>query len=255
MLTAMSFNIRNDCDSGTEAWALRLENLVPLIENAAPDLIGFQEVLHHQYLDLIARFPEYDACGVGRDDGINAGERSAIFYKKSRFKLLDSGDFWLSETPDVPSFGWDAVCIRICSHVKLYDKETEKAFVYYNVHFDHIGKVAMRESAKQICATMLSQECPTFITGDFNFEEKTEPYQIMTENGLSDAKYAANLAMSYGTFHGYDPSEDISEESPIDYLFFADGKFDIQSYEVLINGSKGNHASDHYPVLIKMLQL
>ena len=255
MLTVMSFNIRNDCDSGTEAWDLRIENLVPLIKDANPDLIGFQEVLHHQYLDLIERFPEYDYAGAGRDDGVDLGERAAIFYKKDRFKLLDVGNFWLSETPEKPSFGWDAACVRICTYTKLYDNETKKEFIFYNVHFDHIGKVAMRESAKQICATMLANDIPSFITGDFNVEEKTEPYNIITKNGLSDAKYAANVTMSYGTFQGYNPSETISEESPIDYLFFADGKFDIESYEVLVNGSKGKHASDHYPVLVKMAQL
>jgi len=254
MLAVMSFNIRNDCDSGTEAWKLRIENLVPLVKDAAPDLIGFQEVLHNQYLDLIERFPEYDYAGVGRDDGVNEGERSTIFYKKDRFELLGAGNFWLSETPDAPSFGWDAVCIRICTYTKLYDKETEKAFVFYNVHFDHIGKVAMLESAKQICATMLASDVPAFITGDFNFEETAEPYSIMTQSGLSDAKYAAEATMSHGTFHGYSPV-DISEESPIDYLFFADGKFEINSYEVVINGIEGKYTSDHYPIMVKMMQL
>ena len=252
-LNVMSFNVRYSSDKGTEAWSLRFVNLVPLVRDANPDLIGFQEVLHNQYLDLIDSFPEYGHVGRGRSDGENEGERSAIFYKKKRFELLDGGDFWISETPDVPSFGWDAHCIRICTYVKLHDIMTKKEFYHFNVHLDHAGKTAMLEGAKLVRKSMLEKNMPSFVTGDFNFNEKTEPYEVMTQGGLYDAKYTAASSMSHGTFHGYKPAEDIADKSPIDYIFHTDG-FVVKSYKVLVNGSEGKYTSDHYPVLVKMEQ-
>jgi len=255
MLTVMSFNIRNNCDKGTESWEMRIVNLVPLVKNADPDLIGFQEVLHPQYLDLVQQFAEYDSVGIGRDDGINEGERAAIFYKKDRFTLLESGDFWLSQTPNKPSFGWDAACIRICTYAKLQDNKTQKIFTHFNTHLDHAGQTAMYEGAKLVREAVLKSDAPAFITGDFNVREQSEPYKIMTQNGLADAKYAAKSSMSYGTFHGYKPREDMSSRSPIDYVFFMNGKFEVKSYEVLVNGSEGKYTSDHYPVVVKMYQV
>ena len=255
MLSVMSFNIRNSCDNGTEAWDARILNFVRLVKSANPDLIGFQEVLHNQYIDLIDHFREYDSVGIGRDDGVNAGERAAIFYKKDRFTLLDTGNFWLSESPDKPSFGWDAVCIRICTYAKLLDNITQKEFIHYNTHLDHVGQTAMLEGTKLISKHILESKMPAFVTGDFNINEKSAPYNIMAQNGLSDSKYAAKSTMSYGTFHSYNPSDNICDESPIDYIFFTDNNFNIESYEVLVNGSEGRYTSDHYPVLVMLEQL
>jgi len=254
MLTVMSFNVRTLCDTGTEAWENRLVNLVPFVKSANPDLIGFQELQHPQYLDMVAHFPEYSSVGVGRGDGVNACERAAIFYKKDRFTLLKNGDFWLSETPDKPSYGWDAACIRICTYAKLLDNVTGKEFTHFNTHMDHVGKTAMYEGAKLIRKAMLKADTPAFVTGDFNIEERSEPYKVMTESGLSDAKYTAKTTMSYGTYHAYKPGPDISSQSPIDYLFFMDRKFEILSYEVMVNGSEGEYTSDHYPILVRIAQ-
>ncbi|MCL2284932.1 MAG: endonuclease/exonuclease/phosphatase family protein [Firmicutes bacterium] len=253
-LTVMSFNIRCACDSGTEAWEARVVNLVPLVKKYAPDLIGFQEVTHKQYLDLVEHFPEYGSVGVGREDGENDGERASIFYKKDRFTLLTSGNFWLSETPDTPSFGWNAACIRICTFAKFLDNKTQKEFVHFNTHLDHVSQAAQYEGAKLIRDMMLKQDTPAFVTGDFNIPEQSAAYKVMTGDGLVDAKYAAIQTMSHGTFHGYRPGGNISEESPIDYLFLMDGKYDVKSYEVLVNGSEGKYTSDHYPVLVELCQ-
>ena len=254
-LKIMSFNIRYACDTGTEAWDERFKNLVPLVKDADPDLIGFQEVLPNQYHDLKEQFSSYKSVGAGRDDGMDKGERSAIFYNEKRFTHLDSGTFWLSETPDRPSLGWDAVCLRICTYAKLFDNRTHKQFIHFNTHLDHAGEQAKVEGAKLILKTMLADKTPSFVTGDFNMEERSEPYKILTSCELADAKYSAKLSMSHGTFHGFVPDNDISEESPIDYLFYRKGKFGINSYKVLVNGSKGRYTSDHYPILIGLFQL
>ena len=254
-ISVMSFNIRNSSDKGTESWQSRIVNFVPLVKNAAPDVIGFQEVLHNQYLDLIENLSEYDSVGVGRDDGVNAGERAAIFYKKDRFSLIETGNFWLSETPDKPSFGWDAVCIRICTYAKLLDNKSHKKFIHYNTHLDHVGKTAMLEGAKLIRANILNSGLPAFVTGDFNIEEKSAPYEIMTQPGLADSKYTAKTSMTHGTFHGYRPSETLCSASPIDYVFYTENDFDAKSYKVIVNGSEGKYTSDHYPVFAALIQL
>jgi len=253
-IRVMSFNIRNSSDTGTESWEARKNNFVRLVKNAFPDLIGFQEVLHNQYVDLIEYFPEYASAGVGRDDGVTSGEYAAIFYKKARFTLIETDNFWLSETPVKPSMGWDAVCIRICTYVKLSDNKTQKEFIHYNTHLDHVGQTAMLEGAKLIRKTVLDKKTASVITGDFNVQEKSGPYNIMTQPGLSDAKYTAKSSMSHGTFHGYNPSGTIQNDSPIDYLFYTDGDFDIETYNVLVNGGEGEYTSDHYPVLVTLLQ-
>lgn len=254
-LTAMSFNIRNSCDKGTEAWEMRIKNLVPLVLAADPDCIGFQEVLPNQYRDLTDALSAYASVGKAREDGVDKGERSAVFFRKSRFNLLDSGDFWLSETPDVPSFGWDAACIRICTYVRLYDKVTDKEFYHFNTHLDHVGQTAMLEGAKMICAAVRDRNAPAFVTGDFNVNEGSPAYNAMIENGMSDSKYNAVIRYSHGTFHGYNPGENLINESPIDYLFYTGGNFSVSEYKVIVNGGKGEYTSDHYPILVKMTQI
>ena len=148
-LTVMTYNIRCEVpQDGVNAWTdgNRKEKVFTVLTEANPDIFGVQEALPHQLKFLEERFPTYQREGAGRDDGKEAGEHSAIFFKKGRFTLLDKGNFWLSQTPEVPSLGWDATCCnRICSWVKLKDKKT--TFWVFNLHFDHEGKVAQVQSA------------------------------------------------------------------------------------------------------------
>jgi len=251
-LSVMSFNIRYDCDKGTESWESRKQRLVPLVKEVNPDLIGFQEVLPHMYAYLKEHLTEYDSVGAARDDGKNEGERAAIFFKKDRFKMLEEKTFWLSETPSVPSLGWDALCVRICTYAKFLDKKSNKEFIHYNTHLDHIGTTAMHEGAKLISKAIFSNKAPAIVTGDFNSGEDSNTYSVMTSDGLCDAKYAAKQTMSYGTRHDYEIGDEIKNKSPIDYLFFTKNDFEILSYEVLVNGGIGQFTSDHYPVFVKM---
>jgi len=250
MLTVMSYNIRYANNHDRAPWELRRNHLIPIIQKANPDLIGFQEVLHCQYVDLITQLPEYGHMGIARDDGRDKGERTPIFYRKERFDLLDYGDFWLSETPNVPSLGWDAACSRICTYACFRDKAAGGEFMHFNTHLDHMGRVAQLEGAKLILRRMQANGIPAFITGDFNVEENSIPYNVFTQNGLADAKYAAEQTMSYGTFNNFSNNPNIREQSPIDYLFFNPEHFNIDSYEVLVSGEEGNWASDHYPILV-----
>lgn len=148
-ITVATYNLRyNNKGDGINAWPNRKENVKALIQFHEFDLFGTQEALRGQLND-VAELNEFAFLGAGRDDGKEAGEHSAIFYKKDRFKVLQSGNFWLSETPDKPGKGWDATCCnRICSWAKFNDLKTKKDFYFFSVHFDHQGVEARRQSGK-----------------------------------------------------------------------------------------------------------
>lgn len=151
----MSFNIRMsgmpDVD-GDNAWDKRRKAVVRMFESEDPDVFGVQEMLPDQQKYLRNELQEYDMVGVGRDDGLDEGECMGIFYKKNRFDLLQSGTFWLSETPTMPSKGWDAACKRTVTYVQLKERKSGKKFFYFNTHLDHVGHVARQESVKLIAA-------------------------------------------------------------------------------------------------------
>ena len=145
----MSFNVL--CGGqGQKDWPARTPLVVRTIYKQDPDTFGVQEAHIGWMRVLKACLPAYDCVGVGRDDGGEKGEFSAVFFKRDKYDLLDSGSFWLSETPDKPGKGWDAACIRICSWAKLREKDSGKTFVHLNTHLDHIGAVAMQKGAELV---------------------------------------------------------------------------------------------------------
>lgn len=151
-VNVMSFNIRYDNpEDSLDNWKYRKDRAANAIRFYDADIVGTQEVLHNQLEDLKQRLPEYGVIGVGREDGKEKGEYSALWYKKERFTLLDSGYFWLSETPEVAgSKGWDGACERIASWAKLQDMVSGKAYFALNTHLDHVGVVARREGVSLI---------------------------------------------------------------------------------------------------------
>jgi endonuclease/exonuclease/phosphatase family metal-dependent hydrolase len=180
-----TFNIRLQ-NSGDEkagvGWSVRRDRVADYIKQKQIDIVGMQEVLHQQLVDLLERLPEYDYVGVGRTDGATKGEYSPVFFRKDKFEALEKGNFWLSETPDVPgSVGWDAALERIASYAKLRDKATGKVFMAVNTHFDHVGVKARRESAKLIMRKIqeIVGKQPAVVTGDFNVTEDDEAYKTM----------------------------------------------------------------------------
>lgn len=222
-----TFNIRlkNNGDSQQGfGWEVRRDRVAGYIKDKKLDIVGMQEVLHPQLEDLIARLPEYDYVGVGRTDGKTKGEYSPIFFLKDKFEVLDKGNFWLSETPDVPgSKGWDAALERIASYVKLKDKASGKIFMGVNTHFDHVGVTARKESAKLIMRKI--QEIvgtrPAVVTGDFNITEDDEAYTTMTTNvfKMNDAYHmTAQHTGTCFTFHDFCRIEPIKCEK-IDFIF------------------------------------
>jgi len=182
-LNVMTFNIRlNTAADSMNAWPYRKDNVASQILFHDVHIVGVQEALHDQMTDLQQRLPRYKYKGVGRDDGKEKGEYSAIFYKKDRFKIKDSNTFWLSETPSVPgSKNWDAAITRVATWAVFYDKESKEEFMVINTHFDHIGKEARAKSAELLVAQAdkLAKSTPLIITGDFNCTRDDKPYEVI----------------------------------------------------------------------------
>lgn len=165
-------------------WAVRRDRVAHYILDQQIDIVGFQEAQKEAIDDLLERLPEYDYIGVGREDGVHDGEHMALFYKRDKFELLDHGDFWLSETPDVPSKGWDGMYNRLATWGKFKDRRTGKILMGVNTHFDHVGKEARRQSALLIIDKIkeIVGKKPAVVTGDFNVTDKSEAYKTMTTN-------------------------------------------------------------------------
>lgn len=250
-ITIGTFNIRYDNPGDTgNLWADRAPVVSNLIRFHDFDVLGIQEGLKNQVDDIATALPEYAHYGKGRDDGIDAGEHSAIFYKKDRFTLLKNGDFWLSETPDTPGKGWDATCCnRICSWLYLEDKVTKKQFYAFNVHFDHQGVVARRESGKLMLAKIreIAGQAPVLFTGDLNGGRESEWYQTIATSGLlTDVSttvkfpYANNSSMNgFRTPRG---------KTVIDHIFMTK-QFTASKWGILTDTYFGKYPSDHFPVL------
>lgn len=257
----MTFNIRYDEPrDGVNAWANRKTKVADVIRFHKADTIGVQEALSGQLEDLQRLLPDFAWCGVGRTDGKSGGEFSAIFYRKSRFRLIETKTFWLSETPDkIGSKGWDANLPRIVTWAKFFDKQTKKTFFHFNTHFDHIGKVARTESSKLLLAKTrdIAGKFPFVVTGDFNAEETTDVYKILTgKTGnagykLLDARYISRNGHFGGTstFSGF---KELEPDRKIDYVFVKEGA-EVYEHAVLSDRWNGLWASDHLPVLAEIV--
>lgn len=258
-VTVMTYNIRLDTeDDGVNQWGKRSDKVIQLIKKYDPDLLGVQEALHNQMLDLAKNLPGYSYVGVARDDGKEKGEYSAIFYKKEKFDVVSQNTFWLSETPKVPgSKSWDAAITRVASYALLKDKATGKSFAYFNTHFDHIGKEARKNSAKLIKTYIAgfqsgaefghnNKDIPVLVSGDFNSEPTDEPYKTMVDGSeikLADSRPAKDMT---GTYCGFEV--DKIKCNTIDYIFYSP-HWKAESYKVIQDHTGKYYPSDHLPVL------
>jgi len=245
-----SYNLRMDTPRDSlNAWPHRKENVKALIQYHDFDIIGTQEGFIHQLKDIL-EIPEYAYFGAGRDDGKQAGEHSAILYKKARFEIIDSGNFWLSETPEKPGLGWDATCCnRICSWAKFLDKAARREFYVFNVHFDHQGVIARQESGKLMVSKIkeIAKDAPVICTGDFNSTPETE--QIKGMSALLNDAYAITALAPYGpvgTTNSFRFTAPMKHR--IDYVFVSK-HFGVSKYAVLTDAKNQRYPSDHLPVV------
>lgn len=244
-LNVASYNLRYDNEEDQKngnGWEKRMPVIANMIRFHGMDLIGTQEGLQHQLTELKDFLPNYEYIGVGRDNGVSEGEYSAIFYRNDIYELLDNGNFWLSQTPDVPGKGWDAACTRICTWGKFKEKNSGLEFMVFNLHMDHEGEKARKESVTLVQQKIkeLSNGLPVILTGDFNADQTESVYRTLTQTGTlvdtyekSATRYAVN-----GTFNNFNP--DGYNDSRIDHVFVSPA-FKIKKYGIL---------TDTYPDLM-----
>ncbi|MEQ9167215.1 MAG: endonuclease/exonuclease/phosphatase family protein [Fulvivirga sp.] len=249
-IKVMSYNIKfDDKNDPVNNWANRKDQVVGLLKYHEPLIFGTQEGLHHQLEDIKAGLSNFEYIGVARDDGKQKGEYSAFFYNTKYFKPIQSGTFWLSETPETPSKSWDAALPRVCSWAEMEDINSKRRFFVFNTHFDHIGVVAREKSIGVIINKIkeLVNDLPVVVMGDFNFEDDTAPYKRMTEF-LNDTRLADNVD-PYGpeaTFNGF--HFDVQPEKRIDYIF-VNGQIKVKSFATLSDSQDMAYPSDHFPVV------
>lgn len=253
VFNAATYNLRlNIASDGPNAWPHRRAAVSALIRRHEIDLLGTQEGLLDQVLDLAA-MPGFAYVGVGRDDGKQGGEHAAIFYRTDRFVLLDKGDFWLSLTPDVPGKGWDARCCnRLASWARLRDKASGQSFFAFSVHFDHEGQVARRESAHLMLRQMraIAGDQPVICLGDLNATPESEPVGIML-GGLRDAYRVSATPPDgpVGTFNDFKLDAPLKDR--IDYVLLGPG-WRVLRYAALTDTDNGRFPSDHLPVVTRL---
>ncbi len=248
-LRIMSFNIRAGGVNGN-----RTEDRITIGESQIleimPDSFGLQEASSLWMIPLNERLTMYDWVGVERDNGnspLSGGESCPIFYLRSKFRLIDSGNFWLSDTPDVPSIGPGAACKRVCTWAKLKNKLTGEVYVHINTHFDHVSEAARVQGALIVNRYIEEHfaDVPVVFTADINTTDKGEAYSAMTQN-LTDTRLAAEDSAAYGTFHGgQDPSK--KADYFIDFVLCSDD-FDAAVYRTVTKGFNNRFTSDHFPI-------
>ncbi|MFT3753353.1 MAG: endonuclease/exonuclease/phosphatase family protein [Paludibacter sp.] len=280
-LKVSTFNIRNDnqgdADNGN-GWQNRYPVIAGMILFNDMDIVGTQECKNNQVIDLKNAMAKYNYSYIGRGRGANPtdDEYSAIFYKTNRFSLISSGNFWLSQTPDVPSKGWDAALNRICTWGKFKEKTTGFVFFVFNLHMDHIGVEARKNSSILVLKKMkeLAQNLPVCLTGDFNVDQYSEGYKILTTSGmLSDSYLVSPIVYDpNGTFNSFEISNTTNQR--IDHVFVSK-QFKPARYGVLTElywsdkSGRPSHPrdfpaettvvegtprlpSDHYPVMVAL---
>lgn len=258
-LNVMSFNIRYDTPKDSlNNWKYRKDRAANAVRFYDADILGTQEVLVNQLADLKERLPEYVAIGVGREDGKEKGEYSALFFKKDRFEEIESGTFWLSETPEVAgSRGWDGACRRVATWARLNDRKSGKTILALNTHLDHVGKVARREGINLIFQKVkeLGQGADIIVTGDFNSTPDSDVVKHITNpddpDHLNDSKALAKVV--YGpswTWHNFGKLP-YNERLLLDYVFIS-GDIDVERYGVLAETENNEFLSDHAPILVTL---
>lgn len=260
VIRVMSFNIRyGSARDGENHWDRRRDLVTDAIRTFSPDLLGTQETLDFQKDYIATQLPEYEAFGVGRDDGSDRGEMTAVFVKRARFERVQGGHFWLSETPDKPgSISWDSSLTRMCTWVKLRDRLNPEAppLWFFNTHLDHRGPQSRIEAARLIRRRILDMcgNDPVVVTGDFNAGEGSEPYRALFGASGEEAspvidsyrKVHPERSDEEATYNGF--KADARQGGRIDWI--ATRGLDVESATIDRSAPGGKTPSDHWPVTV-----
>ena len=241
----MSYNVRNgEHDRG--------KNVPQSIADYLPDSVGLQECEGTWYMSLETYLKDrYDIVGVGRLAGLKyIGEATAIMYRKDKYNLIDSGTFWLSETPDKVSIGWDAKHHRTCTWVILENKDSGERYVHINTHLDHMGELARTNGLALVLEKAESFDLPVVVTGDFNFEKSDPLYTQLISGNLKDTQDMAEITMSGKTYHAYNGGE---EGEPIDFICVNEKITAVKEYRIVRDMYGDTYLSDHYPIFADII--
>ena len=248
-LKVMSYNIRyGSAEDGTNSWQYRWPATIAMLNDVQPDVFGVQEALDFQ-LKLVSEMAKnYKNVGVGREDGKHDGEHMAIFWNKKTVKVLKWGTFWLSETPEKPSMGWDAACIRTATWALMKDKETGKKFYFVNTHLDHMGPLSQINSLKLIVDRIDEinpEKYPMVLTGDFNMTADSRAL-VDLDKVMTSTRKIAKKTDSKGTFNGWRKDR---QGPAIDYIYVS-GFGEVVEYETITKKYADRpFVSDHYPIM------
>ncbi len=255
-LDVITYNIRlNTASDGENAWPLRKDYLTSQIQFYEPDIFGVQEATPVQVEEITSILTQYNVVGIGRD-GEGLGESSNIYFKKDRFILKETNTFWLSETPNEISMGWDAACNRVCTYALLKDKLSKKQLWVFNTHLDHIGEVARTKGLQLILEKIKKvniKNFPVLLMGDFNSEPTSE--RIIELNKVMDDSKNVSEQKSFGplgTFNGFKHNEPVTKL--IDYIFISkNSNFRVLKHAILSDSKDLKYPSDHLPVYVKLI--
>ena len=252
-LKVMSYNIRLNTESdGTNAWMYRCPATLEMLKDQQPDVFGVQEALPEQVRFLEEWADGYECVGVGRDDGKKKGEHMSIFWNKKTMKLLKWGTFWLSETPEKPSMGWDAACYRTATWALMKDKRTGKKFYFVNTHLDHVGKQARANGLALIVdsiAEINPEGYPMVLTGDFNVKPD-DPCLTGLDARMKCTRKVAAKTDNHHTYNGWGKA---SKDSVIDYIYIS-GFSACSEYQTVTKKYSGRtFISDHYPITARLI--
>lgn len=252
-IKVMSYNMRTGtAKDGANAWDLRAEATPHMLNSQKPDVFGVQEALRFQLDYIEEHCPEYVSVGVGRDDGKEKGEFMSIFWNKKTIKLLDWGTFWLSETPDVPSKGWDAGCRRTATWALMKDKKTGKKFYFVNTHLDHKGVEARKNGLKLIVDRIKSinpKDYPMVLTGDFNVKPDDEAL-VGLDAVMKSARNIAEKSDNINTYNGW--SEKLTDKV-IDFIYISGFSSCPEYQTVTTRYADKPFVSDHYPIFARLI--
>ena len=251
-LRVLCYNLRyiTSGDQGERAWTARRDQAAELIQDDAADIVGIQEGLPQMMDDLADRLDEYAVIGVGREDGVDQGEYAAILVKADRFRVQESGTFWLSDTPEIcNSCTWGNTVTRICTWAKLYDRETKQTFHFFNTHLDHASPEARQKGTELILSRIAQRkpEGPVILTGDFNAPETDPLHAAIKGAGLADVWRTANPDTppeESGTFHEF---TGVTSRARIDFVY-ATPDLKVIDAAIVRSSLNGNYPSDHFPV-------
>ena len=252
-LKVMSYNIRlGSANDGTNSWVYRCGATIEMLEDQKPDVFGVQEALEGQVRFLKEFAEDYDYVGVGRDNGKKEGEHMAIFWNKATVKLLKWGTFWLSETPEKPSMGWDAACKRTATWALMKDKRTGDQFYFVNTHLDHVGVEARKNGLKLIVDRIQEinpKGYPMVLTGDFNIKP-TAPELKELDSRMKSARKVALKTDSHNTFNDWGKAK---SDMVIDYIYFSGFASCLEYQTVTKKYDKRAYVSDHYPIFARLI--